>query len=127
MEENFSAFGKVHDEVYARVQWGDSRLEINDWLVSEKGLTPAQAKALIDEAMADRSREVRAHGRNTILVGIGIAVVALIAVIGQLMLPVIFVWVFIVTCLVCCFGLYKVFRGLILMIGGRTDGAIADL
>ena len=74
---------KLAWEARAKIMWGDSASEVKDWL-TDSGLSSQQIRDILARSLEERDAEFRKRGLSEIIIGLAIAVGAVVAVVGLL-------------------------------------------
>ena len=120
-------FESLKTEARCKILWGEDPGGVRQWLV-ESGLGEMDTETVVREALSERSAEVRKEGGKSLALGILIALAGLGPILAILLSGHTPVKLFGLLTLALLFGLYKVVRGLELLLrGAKVSKSVTDL
>jgi hypothetical protein len=117
---------KLAWEARAKIMWGDSTDDVEDWL-TDNGLSSQQAADILDRCLEERDVEFRKRGFLEIIIGLAL-VVGPLAFVGIMVLALRMIHAGLagLCYLVVLYGLYRLGRGVCWVVrGGRNWGSLA--
>jgi hypothetical protein len=118
---------KLAWEARAKIMWGDSTDDVEDWL-TDNGLSSQQAADILDRCLEERDVEFRKRGFLEIIIGLAL-VVGPLAFVGIMVLALRMIHAGLagLCYLVVLYGLYRLGRGVCWVVrGGRNRGSLAS-